>query len=86
MIRLAVSISIVLCAQEMYSHFPKFPEQYKHQINLFKLFSYSVQVGLVSRDNGGRFFPIDLHGLVGLWCLTPLSTVFQLYRGGQFYW
>jgi len=34
-----------------------------------------------------KLFLFNIHGIgLGSWCLTPLSKIFQLCRGGQFYW
>ena len=64
------------------------PKAYMHQKKLWesiKNTNSQISTNISISDYSRNLSTTKINGWFGLWCLTPLWTIFQLYRGSQFY-
>ena len=50
------------------------------------IFFISFIINYEVKTKTKKLLSVWLKYQIGLWCLTPLSTILQTYRGGQLYW
>ena len=79
-------MELVICSQVLVYYMYYVPYFYQNQI--LSTFSYFFFLPWIVTW-GCSFEPLMTMILwlgLGLWCVTPLATIFQLYRSSPFYW